>query len=33
VADEVAGDGKDATPAADGDKKEGEEKKAPEEKK
>ena len=33
VADEVAPDGKDASPAADGDKKEGEEKKAPEEKK
>ena len=31
--DEVAADDKDATPAADGDKKEGEEKKAPEEKK
>ena len=33
VADEAAEDGKDAAPAADGDKKEGEEKKAPEEKK
>ena len=33
VADEAAADGKDAAPAADGDKKEGEEKKAPEEKK
>jgi len=33
VADDAAADGKDATPAADGDKKEGEEKKAPEEKK
>ena len=33
VTDEVAADGKDATPVADGDKKEGEEKKAPEEKK
>ena len=33
VAEETAADGKDATPAADGDKKEGEEKKAPEEKK
>ena len=32
-ADVVAADGKDATPAADGDKKEAEEKKAPEEKK
>ena len=32
AADEAA-DGKDAVPAADGDKKEGEEKKAPEEKK
>jgi large subunit ribosomal protein L25 len=31
--DEVPADGKDATPAVDGDKKEGEEKKAPEEKK
>ena len=31
--DEAAADGKDVTPAADGDKKEGEEKKAPEEKK
>ena len=33
VADEAVVDGKDATPAAEGDKKEGEEKKAPEEKK
>ena len=33
VTDEVAADGKDAAPVADGDKKEGEEKKAPEEKK
>jgi large subunit ribosomal protein L25 len=33
AADETAVDGKDATPAVDGDKKEGEEKKAPEEKK
>ena len=33
VADEAVVDGKDATPAADGDKKEAEEKKAPEEKK
>jgi len=33
VANEAAADGKDAAPAADGDKKEGEEKKAPEEKK
>jgi large subunit ribosomal protein L25 len=33
VADEAAADGKDVAPAADGDKKEGEEKKAPEEKK
>ena len=33
AADEVAADGKDAAPTADGDKKEGEEKKAPEEKK
>ena len=33
VADEAVTDGKDATPAADGEKKEGEEKKAPEEKK
>jgi large subunit ribosomal protein L25 len=33
VADEAAEDGKDAAPAADGDKKEGEEKKVPEEKK
>ena len=33
VADEVAPDGKDASPAADGDKKEAEEKKAPEDKK
>ena len=32
-ATEAAADGKDAVPAADGDKKEGEEKKAPEEKK
>jgi len=32
-AEETSEDGKDATPAADGDKKEGEEKKAPEEKK
>ena len=33
VADDATTDGKDAAPAADGDKKEGEEKKAPEEKK
>jgi large subunit ribosomal protein L25 len=33
AADEAAADGKDVVPAADGDKKEGEEKKAPEEKK
>ena len=33
VAEETAADGKDAAPAVDGDKKEGEEKKAPEEKK
>ena len=33
AADETAVDGKEAAPAADGDKKEGEEKKAPEEKK
>jgi large subunit ribosomal protein L25 len=33
TADEVVADGKDASPAADGDEKEGEEKKAPEEKK
>ena len=33
VTDEAVTDGKDAAPAADGDKKEGEEKKAPEEKK
>ena len=33
VEEETAADGKDAVPAADGDKKEGEEKKAPEEKK
>ena len=33
AADDAATDGKDATPAADGDKKEAEEKKAPEEKK
>jgi len=33
VADEAGADGKDTTPAADGDKKEAEEKKAPEEKK
>jgi large subunit ribosomal protein L25 len=33
VTDDAAGDGKDAAPAVDGDKKEGEEKKAPEEKK
>ena len=33
VADEAAGDSKDASPTADGDKKEAEEKKAPEEKK
>jgi large subunit ribosomal protein L25 len=33
VADEAAADGKDAAPAADGDKKEGEEKKTPEAKK
>ena len=31
--DEAATDGKDGTPTTDGDKKEGEEKKAPEEKK
>jgi large subunit ribosomal protein L25 len=33
VADEAAADGKDVAPGADGDKKEGEEKKVPEEKK
>ena len=33
VADDAAGDGKDTAPAVDGDKKEGEEKKTPEEKK